>query len=176
MKKFWVCCFAAACVVLSGCAKGQPEQTGQTDQADVPQETASGERQDLPQPEAPAGPEAPPEAEASGDPFIGTWQDPDTPQCRMEVTGGCGDGYAIEIVWSREPGESEVWQLTGTYDDIWEGVAYVGAKYTEDASAARTPVPDREEITGFLSFADDGALSWIDDFDHAGDGLAFAAE
>jgi len=98
----------------------------------------------------------------------------------MEISCADGGGYAIEISLSRSSTENTVWQLTGTYDEDWDGIAYTGAKYEETAADSgavqRTPVPERGEISGLISLEDDGALQWTDDFDHTGDGLRFERE
>lgn len=162
MKKFWVCCFAALCVALAGCAGG-PKEPQKTEPP--PQVTA---RQEVP----------PPEDAAFSDQFAGTWLARDMPQYRIHISSGDGERYAIEIL--RSDSGRTVWRLTGTYDEIWEGIAYIGSKYEDvpagEGTDGRTPAPDREEITGLLYLEDDGALYWLDDFDHAGDGLCFAKE
>jgi len=164
MKKFWVCCFAALCLTAAGCNGDRP-------QAEKPPE------QEV-QAEPPAEPET--EATAATDPYAGTWRDSGASSCRMEISCADGGGYTIEISLSQSSTENTVWQLTGTYDEDWNGIAYTGAKYEETTSDSgavqRTPVPEREEISGLISLEDDGALHWLDDFDHAGDDLRFERE
>ena len=174
MKKFWVCCLTALCVVLAGCA-GDPEENRETEPP--PQIDA---RQEAPLSEA-LPPEAPPsEGGAFSDQFTGSWLAGDMPQYSINISSKDGADYAIEILRSDSPADRTIWQLTGTYDEIWEGIAYVGSKYEEvpigDGTDGRTPVPDREEITGLLYIEDNGTLYWLDDFDHEGDSLYFVKE
>lgn len=53
---------------------------------------------------------------------------------------------------------------------------HVYADAAEGGSTERRPIPDREEVTGFIYLEEDGTLAWIDDFDHAGDDLHFTRE
>ena len=185
MKKFWVCCIMVLSAALSGCAAPQPETPDRPDaplsggeildlsQANAPDSPEDAKAPDVPETPEPSAEPAPAPEEASSDQYVGIWEDPDAPEYRMEIGAGDEGGYAIEIRRSRGAQETDVWQLTGTYDEIWDGIAYTGARYTESADGERTPVPDREEISGLIYFEDDGALCWIDDFDHAGADLAF---
>lgn len=185
MKKFLVCCFVALCVMLTGCAGNQQrvQKPEPPEQEDVQQEVPGGETEDSPQPEDQANPTEPdisPEDAAPPDQFAGTWRDSGTSQYYMKISRGGEDSYTIEINWSRSSQENTVWQLTGAYDETWEGIAYIGAKYeditTENGTVERKPVLEREEITGLIYFEDDGTLHWIDDFDHTGDDLSFEKE
>ena len=166
MKKFLVCCFAALCLTAVGC------------NGDRPQEAKLEPPEQKRQEELPPEPEA--ENAATLDQYAGTWRDSGGSPCYMEISCEDGGGYAIEINWSQSSTENTVWQLTGTYDEDWKGIAYIGAKYeditSDSGSVQRTPVPEREEITGLICFEVDGALHWIDDFDHTGDDLSFEKE
>lgn len=185
MKKLWVCCAAALCAVLAGCATNRQEP--REPDPPVVQQAAPEEKTIIPD-EGPAAPPqeekreepAAPEDAAPGDPYAGAWRDPKAPECRMEIGLGDDGVYSIEVTRTDSPQESTVWLLTGTYDEIWEGIDYIGAKYTETADAGgavqRTMVPDREEITGLIFFRDGGPLQWEEIFDHAGDNLMFERE
>lgn len=172
MKKRLVCCFVMLCMVLSGCAGNRREAP--PEQEDTRQEAPDGASA------APAeGPEASPEPDPAPeeDAFSGRWQAVESPQCYMDIAKADGDGYTLEIVWAGASRGDVVWQAAGRYDELWEGVAYTGAKYEdvvgEDGTVDRTPIPEREEVTGMVFLEDDGTLHWIDDFDHMGDDLSF---
>ena len=166
MKKFWVCCIAALCLTAAGCNGDRPQEG----KLEPPEQEV---RNDLP---------AEPETEdiAATDPYAGTWRDTGTASCCMAIGCADGGGYTIEISLSQSSAGNTVWQLAGTYDEDWDGIAYTGAKYEETASDSgavqRTPVPEREEISGLISLEDNGTLHWTDDFDHAGDDLSFERE
>lgn len=181
MKKRLVYCLLAFCVVLSGCAGNQREaqQTGPLEEKDTRQGVQDG---------ASAAPSQAEEPELCGEPdsaleddvFYGRWQAVENPQYYMDIAGGDGDSYALEITWAGASRGDIVWQAAGSYDEIWGGVAYTGAKYEdvakEDGTIDRIPVPEREEVTGMVYLEDDGTLRWIDDFDHMGDNLSFEKE
>ena len=185
MKKFCMCCFAALCMVLAGCTGNHQrvQKPEPSEQENVQQEVPGREAEDSPRSEDQANPIEPniaPEDAVSSDQFTGTWRDSGTSQYYMEIIREGEDSYIIEINWNRSSRESTVWQLTGAYDETWEGIAYIGAKYeditAENGTVERKPVLEREEITGLIYFEDNGTLYWIDDFDHTGDNLSFEKE
>ena len=169
MKERLVCCFAILCMVLSGCAGKQGEAQKPLEQEDARQEAGASAA-----PSQAEEPEPTPEEDA----FSGRWQAVESPQCYMDIARG--DGYTLEIVWSGASRGDIIWQAVGSYDEIWGGVAYTGAKYEdvvkEDGTIDRIPVPEREEVTGMVYLEDDGTLRWIDDFDHMGDDMRFEKE
>ena len=169
MKKRLVCCFVILCMVLSGCAGKQGEAQKPLEQEDARQEAGASAA-----PSQAEEPEPTPEEDA----FSGRWQAVESPQCYMDIARG--DGYTLEIVWSGASRGDIIWQAVGSYDEIWGGVAYTGAKYEdvvkEDGTIDRIPVPEREEVTGLVYLEDDGTLRWIDDFDHMGDDMRFEKE
>lgn len=179
MKKRLACCFVILCVALSGCAGNQREtqKTEPPEQEDTRQEV---------QDEAPAAPSQADESESFAEPapeddaFSGRWQAVESPQYYMDITKEDGDSYALEIVWAGASRGDVIWLAAGSYDETWEGVAYTGAKYEdvvkEDGTIDRTPIPEREEVTGMVYLEEDGTLRWIDDFDHAGDDMSFEKE
>ena len=181
MKKRLVFCFVIFCMVLSGCAGNQREdqKTGPLEQEDARQEVQDGASAAPSQAEGtepPANPEPTPEDDA----FAGRWQAVESPQYYMDIARGDGDIYTLEIVWAGASQGDIVWQAAGSYDKTWGGVAYTGAKYEdvvkEDGTIDRTPIPEREEVTGMVYLEDDGTLHWIDDFDHMGDDMRFEKE
>lgn len=184
MKMFWICCLVALCLLLSGCAGFQQKERQEEtpNQADARQEVLDKEpefplREEGP--EVPAEPDAVKETEEN-DAFVGKWHASDSSQCDMDIKRGDEGNYTIEIIKRRDPQEAAVWVLTGTYDEIWEGIDYIGAKYEEitgeNGNAERVPVPEREEVTGLIFFKNDGILNWEEIFDHAGDDLDFVKE
>lgn len=181
MKYFWICCAAVLCIILSGCA-GISRETAKAEppeQIDTNAEVPDKGPEAAPPAEAPASP-AEPESSPEDDPFLGRWQAAENPQYYMDISGGGEDGYTIEITFADDTKGNTVWQVSGAYDEIWEGVAYTGAKYEDtvnaDGTVTRTPVLEREEISGMVFIEDGGILRWIDDFDHAGDDLSFERE
>lgn len=181
MKKQLVCCFVILCVALSGCAGSQREtqKTGPLEQEDARQEIqneapAAPSQADGPESSVEAGPT--PEDNA----FSGRWQAAESPQYYMDITKEDGDNYTLEIVWAGASRGDVIWLAAGSYDETWGGVAYTGAKYEdvvkEDGTIDRTPIPEREEVTGMVYLEEDGTLRWIDDFDHAGDDMSFEKE
>lgn len=173
MKQYGICCIAVLCILLSGCAGGRREIDAPEppDQEEPRQEAGDQPSGLLPREEMP---EAAPEDSA----FAGRWQAVEAPQYHLEITGQDDGTYVIEVTCASR--ETTVWQVSGAYDETWEGIAYVGAKYEEvvreDGSVDRVPVPEREEITGMVYLEEDGVLRWIEDFDHAGDDLSFTRE
>lgn len=179
MKKFLVCCLLAFCMALSGCTgnQGEDQKTGPVEQENTRREVQDGAVVDTSQAKEP---ESPAESEAEDDAFTGKWQAVESPQYYMDITKEDEDGYTLEIVWAGASRGNIVWQVAGSYDEAWEGVAYTGAKYEdvvkEDGTIERIPVPEREEVTGMVYLEDDGTLHWIDDFDHMGDDMSFEKE
>lgn len=180
-KNFCVCCIAALCAALAGCAgNSQSKQPPEVPVQAVQIEPTGAEIAVLPPSEEPIpiSPAVPEDENATDtDQFVGTWQAVDAPEYRICISRGSGSGYIVDINWDRNEQETIVWQLAGPYDEIWEGIDYLGAKFVEtagkDGSVVRTPVPEREEITGLIYFEDDGTLHWYDEFDHTGDKISF---
>lgn len=177
MKKLGICLFAALCAVLSGCAGAQREirEEAPPEQPEARQEAQDGTAAEptREEPPEPSG-KVVPAAEDGG--FTGRWQAVENPECGLDIRGREEGGYTIEITCPGGQGTA-VWQAEGAYDETWEGLAYMGTKYEElvkeDGSVERIPAPEREEVTGMVYLEEDGALLWIDDFDHAGEGLRF---
>ena len=156
---------AALCLLLAGC--------GTQAAAPRPEE----ETKPAAEPSGAAEPE-PAEAE---DGYTGRWRDQaegaSQGQCAMAVTKDSGDVYGIAIRWEREDGSADCWQFTGTYDEIWEGIDYIGARYREETSGGEVQTSAvLAEETGLLYLDTDGALLWEDTFEHMGDGMRFERE
>lgn len=183
MKKRLTSCLLILCIALSGCAVNQREAQkmeppGQEGARQEVQDGASAVPSQAEGPESPAEPDSTPEDE--DDVFSGRWQAAESPQYYMDIAKGDGGSYTLEIVWAGASRGDIIWQVAGSYDETWGGVAYTGAKYEdvvkEDGAIDRTPIPEREEVTGMVYLEDDGTLHWIDDFDHAGDDMSFEKE
>ena len=90
------------------------------------------------------------------------------------MTIACEDGvhYTIGITWAEDR-----WAYTGTYDEDWEGIDYIGTRYRETTQADGTveQTAELEEATGLL-YLEDGVLLWEDTFEHTGDGMKFQRE
>lgn len=154
---------AALCLILAGCGGKEPAEAGPA----APQVPA--EASVLAVPPAPEEPSAPAEPEERfSDQYTGAWRDAEDGasggQCAMAIA--CEDGvhYTIDITWA-----DDRWQYTGTYDGIWDGIDYIGARYAGEEAAL-------EEATGLVYFDEDGVLLWEDTFEHRGDGLKFRRE
>lgn len=98
-------------------------------------------------------------------------------QCWMQITWA-DSVYSIEINRDGGEGKNARWLYTGTYDEIWEGIDYIGSRYEEitqeDGTTGQSAV--LEEATGLIYLDEDGALLWEDTFEHQGDGLRFLRE
>lgn len=190
---------AALCVLLAGCGTGdeknapaEPEPAPQTEPEVQPQEAPAAQPEPETQPpevQTPPsqGEEPVPAQESAGEAdgvaasYVGTWRDDargtSGGRCFMEIA--CGDGvhYDIDIWWGSSAAETTHWQYTGTYDEIWKGIDYIGTRYREvtqaDGSVEKTA--ELEEATGLL-YLEDGALLWEDTFEHTGEGMKFNKE
>ena len=92
----------------------------------------------------------------------------------MEIACEDGENYSIDIWWGSSAAETSHWQYTGTYDETWEGIDYIGTRYRETTQADGTveQTAELEEATGLL-YLEDGVLLWEDTFEHTGDGMKF---
>lgn len=184
---------AALCLLLAGCGeksveqKPEPAALPEAEEPAVPDSPPEAGAPDVSdeQPEVPAEPrgEEPvlPEADGVESQYTGTWRDgargTSGGRCFMEIT--CADGvYAIDIWWGSSAAETSHWQYTGTYDDIWEGIDYIGTRYREVTQADGTvqQTVELEEATGLVYLDEDGNLLWEDTFEHTGDGMVFSRE
>ncbi len=95
----------------------------------------------------------------------------------MEIACEDGENYSIDIWWGSSAAETSHWQYTGTYDETWEGIDYIGTRYRETTQADGTveQTAELEEATGLL-YLEDGVLLWEDTFEHTGDGMKFQRE
>lgn len=184
---------AALCLLLMGCGEKSVEQRSEPAAPpeaqepavpDSPPEAGAPAASDE-QPAAPAEPkgEEPvlPEADGVESQYTGTWRDgargTSGGRCFMEIA--CADGvYTIDIWWGSSAAETSHWQYTGTYDDIWEGIDYIGTRYREVTQADGTvqQTAELEEATGLIYLDEDGNLLWEDTFEHTGDGMVFSRE
>ena len=92
-------------------------------------------------------------------PFLGVWQDPDAPQCRIAISRNENGGCGMEVSWDNGGGENSLWRLAGTYDEIWNGVAYLGTRHDERAleEGGVERVPVHGEATGLLYLQEGGS-------------------
>ena len=155
-------------------AAPEPATTPELDAAPEPEET-----QDV-QPEEPVLPEAAGNDDISAS-YVGTWRDAPRGtsggRCFMEIACEDGVNYSIDIWWGSSAAATTHWQYTGTYDEIWEGIDYIGTRYMETTQADGTveKSAELEEATGLI-YLEDGALLWEDTFEHTGDGMKFQKE
>ncbi len=154
---------SALCLLLAGCGGKEAEEAAPAG-LQLPAETTV-----LTVPPEPEAPPAPAEAEERfSDRYTGTWRDAEDGasggQCAMTIA--CEDGvhYTIGITWAEDR-----WAYTGTYDEDWEGIDYIGTRYVQEEAAL-------EEATGLVYLDGNGTLLWEDTFEHRGDGLKFQRE
>lgn len=157
-------------------AQTEPEDAAEPDPAPGSEKEAQGL-----QPAEPALPDPEGEAGSVADSYMGTWRDDaqgtSGGRCYMEIACEDGKNYNIDIWWGNSAAETTHWQYTGTYDETWEGIDYIGTRYTETTQADGTvdKVVELEEATGLL-YLQDGVLLWEDTFEHTGDGMKFQKE
>ena len=131
-----------------------------------------------PEPEALPEEPAPTEPDGIAGSYVGTWRDDargtSGGRCFMEIACEDGENYSIDIWWGSSAAETSHWQYTGTYDETWEGIDYIGTRYRETTQADGTVerTAELEEATGLL-YLEDGVLLWEDTFEHRGDGMKF---
>ena len=177
---------AALCAMLAGCGT-RTEANAPTDPDPAPQAE--------PEVQTPEHPQSPPsqgeEPALSQDPdgeedsiaasYTGTWRDDargtSGGRCYMEIACEDGVNYSIDIWWGGSAARTTHWQYTGTYDETWEGIDYIGTRCTEvtqtDGTVEKTT--ELEEATGLL-YLEDGVLLWEDTFEHTGEGMRFSRE
>lgn len=171
---------AALWALLAGCGI-KAEAPAPSAPAPEPEIQTPAVPEPSPEPEAPSEDPAPPELDGVAAQYVGTWRDAEDGasggQCRMQIA--CADGvYTIDINWSGGTGENTHWQYTGTYDDIWKGIDYIGTRYEEVIQEDGTVEQSigLEEATGLIYLDEDGTMLWEDTFEHRGDGMKFQKE
>lgn len=113
--------------------------------------------------------------------YTGTWRDAPRGtsggRCFMEIACEDGVNYDIDIWWGSSAAETTHWQYTGTYDESWKGIDYIGTRYREvtQADGSVEKAAELEEATGLL-YLEDGVLLWEDTFEHTGEGMRFSRE
>ena len=179
---------AALCITLAGCgvkdgtpAPGPAAPVQDAVPPDPAPDPAPAPDAAVTQPAEPAPPE-PAETESGiADSFVGTWRDDargtSGGRCFLEIACEDGENYQIDIWWGNSAAETTHWQYTGTYDEVWEGIDYIGTRYTETTQADGTveQIAVLEEATGLL-YLEDGVLLWEDTFEHTGEGMKFQRE
>lgn len=151
------------CLLLAGCG-GKEAAEAEPEGLSLPAEASV-----LAVPPEPETPPAPAKAEARfSDQYTGVWRDGEDGasggQCAMTIACEDGAHYTIDITWAEDR-----WEYTGTYDEIWEDIDYIGTRYAREEAAL-------EEATGLVYLDEDGTLLWEDTFEHRGDGLKFQRE
>lgn len=171
---------AALCITFAGCgAKGGTPAPSAP--APEPEIQTPAVPEPSPEPEAPPEDPAPPELDGIAAQYVGAWRDAKDGtsggRCFLEIACEDGENYEIDIWWGNSAAETTHWQYTGTYDEIWEGIDYIGTRYTETTQADGTveQTAGLEEATGLL-YLEDGVLLWEDTFEHKGDGMKFQRE
>lgn len=156
-------------------------QTGPADAAEPDPAPGPEEETQSVQPAEPALPDPEGEAGSIADSYVGTWRDDargtSGGRCFMEIACEDGENYSINVWWGNSAAETTHWQYTGTYDEAWEGIDYIGTRYKETTQADGTveQTAELEEATGLL-YLEDGVLLWEDTFEHTGDGMKFQKE
>lgn len=172
MKRNMLLGIFTLCLLLTGC--GSPSAAPGAVQEDNPllspaqQAGKTGPAVPLSQDEALA-------EEAETDDYAGVWTDEEGGGCRVGITGALDTGYTIQILWDRGGGVCDRWEFTGCYDELWQGIDYLGSHYTDYTAeeGAITVSTVLEEEAGLLYLDEDGALLWEDTYEHMGDELRF---
>ena len=175
---------AALCITLAGCGvkDGTPAPGPAAPVQDAAQPDPDPDT--VPQGTQPVEPVLPAPAETENsiaDRYVGFWRDDargtSGGRCFLEIACEDGENYEIDIWWGSSAAVTTHWQYTGTYDEVWEGIDYIGTRYTETTQADGTveQIAVLEEATGLL-YLEDGVLLWEDTFEHTGEGMKFQRE
>ena len=163
---------AALWALLAGCGIKAEAPASPAPVAE-PEIQAPAVPEPAPEPEAPPEEPAPTEPDGIADSYVGAWRDDSRGtsggRCFMEIACEDGENYSIDIWWGSSAAETSHWQYTGTYDETWEGIDYIGTRYVQEEAAL-------EEATGLVYLDGNGTLLWEDTFEHRGDGLKFQRE
>ena len=174
MKRNMLLGIFSLCLLLTGC--GSPSAASGTVQEDDLL-LSPAQQVGKTEPAAPPAQDEVPveEGEAEVDDYAGVWVDEEGGGCQVEITGALDTGYTIQILWDRGGGVCDRWEFTGSYDELWQGIDYLGSHYAdctaEDGTVTVSTV--LEEETGLLYLDEDGALLWEDTYEHMGDELRF---
>lgn len=95
--------------------------------------------------------------------FTGTYTEPMSGRCTIEIKNISGDDYDIVVRWSSSAFESANWEMTGTYYDStglleFEDCKYFVRTYTDDENY--TDDVQYEGGAGTMWFEEDGTLGW----------------
>ena len=95
--------------------------------------------------------------------FTGTFTEPMSGRCTIEIEHLDGDDYSVAIHWSSSAAESANWEIKATYYESTGLLEYTGAKYfirtyTDDENY--TDDVKYEDGAGEFWFEEDGTLGW----------------
>lgn len=177
MKKRFLTGILTLSLLLTGCAS--PAAPAASDQEEGPPLTPARQTEQSAPTAAPAEEETPPaDQDAAADDYAGIWIDEAGGGCQVEITGTLDTGYTIQILWAQEDGVCDRWTLTGSYDDIWQGIDYLGSHCADRTAGDGTVETETilAEETGLLYLDGEGSLLWEDTYEHLGDDLRFTRE
>ncbi len=166
---------------LCGCGAAKPAETAPTpastsEPAPAPAETPAAPAEtpaETPE-ETPAAPEEDGQNPVMN--FIGPYS-AGRPSLLVEAEGD--SGAVVTIHWGSSAWESSEWVMHGEFDPDTLTVEYRGGVRTDSVFSqdgkTETRTTQYDDGTGRFIFHEDGELSvtWIDDKEHAGDGLTF---
>ena len=98
--------------------------------------------------------------------FTGTYTEPMSGRCTIEIKYISGDDYDVVIRWSSSAAESANWEMKATFYDSTNLLEYTDAKYfvrtyTDDENY--TDDVQYEDGAGEFWFDEDGNLGWRSD-------------
>lgn len=164
VNKKWIGILLLAMLLLfaAGCT-GQDDQKAETDASDT---TVAAEEDATETDPTPAA-----ESDTTGtETFIGNWSSGDVV---LSIYMGKGTCYA-DVVWE-DADRHDAWSMECTYDESSGKLVYENGVKTENVEDSTGNVEGEEvyqDGTGSFTYSD-GTITWQDDKEQAGEGLAF---
>ncbi len=105
--------------------------------------------------------------------FSGEWWDMTSQRARMNINYADHE-YQIQIRWTNEDGNDDVWELTGYYDATMVAVSYTGSFAVETHDEDGNVVSDVKynDASGIIYMVDD-LVYWSDFNENHGEGCVF---
>lgn len=95
--------------------------------------------------------------------FSGTYTEPTSGRCTIEIVSTGDNNYKINVRWSSSAFESANWEINATYYDSTTLLEYTDAKYyirTYTSEEEYTDDVQYENGAGEFWFEEDGSLGW----------------
>ena len=103
------------------------------------------------------------EKEVMAPDFSGTYTEPTSGRCTIEIVSTGDNNYKINVRWSSSAFESANWEINATYYDSTTLLEYTDAKYyirTYTSEEEYTDDVQYENGAGEFWFEEDGSLGW----------------